>query len=349
VKKIIYGAGYSEQIKGVTESLQIIDLKQRELVVSVRRKNGSPWPSRKSTINQSDFKTLKEIENLEIAPKLRRLYRDLGATWIEFVRVVRKSAGGNQVYNYLGGVFLTHLGIVRPIGVISPISNDLELNLQELITIAGSINGIDYQNAINCDYMSLDSFSSGVILHELIGHYSEADVANRQRGGAVSALNSMVIKDIPLPGQRIDDQGNVTHAQNLKYGRLGSESGNVFAGVSQVDEHIVFQDRQRHLIAKKKGENSNAKPINTVIVSGKAVPSSNLVILIVSFFNNTGLYKIVIPITEIISITPQAGTEHTYSTICQKNHVPTPFEISSPSMIVRLAGNIRDFIVGKVE
>lgn len=168
---------------------------------------------------------------------------------------------------YLGGI-LTCCGITRPIGIKQRNINFLSANLTKLISLA--IEGINSLNFVDLNSvgLSFDSFSAGILFHELFGHLSEGDVKDIRESFIPALKRNFNVYDVPFYPNQQDDACIKGHSVNLLNSRLNYDTGNLFIYIDRDNvQNNIGIIRQRKLIATRFGLAEVINP-NVVISFG---------------------------------------------------------------------------------
>lgn len=280
---------------------------------------------------------------LSLIDSLNILLANYHFKWIELILSIKEEKCKSSLeYVYLGGI-LTCCGITRPIGIKQRNINFLIANLTKLISLA--IEGINSLNFVDLNSvgLSFDSFSAGILFHELFGHLSEGDVKDIRESFIPALKRNFNVYDVPFYPNQQDDACIKGHSVNLLNSRLNYDTGNLFIYIDRDNvQNNIGIIRQRKLIATRFGLAEVINPNVVISFGGVNIQKHALHIRL-------GLQKIKkldlkIPLEDIKEVYTSDNSPIEYSTICQKISYPAVVSFKLPNVYMRLKRPIKFYI-----
>lgn len=242
--------------------------------------------------------------------------------WLELQVEVLKNE--NNVFRnniYIGGN--VQIGETRkssfPLGIIKKDDDEI---LDSLVEKAYLIK--KWSNKVKKIYgkrFYVDPYSTSILLHELIGHYSEKQ--NDLKYTIIKRLYNIEVHDEPkmIIDYNIDDLGKYGKTVDIKKEYLNSESGNVFIGKDN-NQIVCKQIRQRNLnIVNIKDESNINEDIPKLFICRAGVNLEKKIIAMI-VKDGKDVKQIIIPIEDIEAIIGKSGEMFQYTNVCIKQQVP---------------------------
>ena len=335
-------------------SVEIVDL---TVPVAVKRSS--------SNLNGSEL--LRWIERVEVQsvtrPAIAEILRAIATASDECIAVghsltsrwfeVGAELVGDEVqwasrWFYTGG--RVYLGdSLLPIGGIGPsIPESLaafQRNHQRLVRFDATPSGTSRISHVERVF-ELDAHSSGIFLHEVVGHACEAD--NKLN---VPSTVDLMLEDVPIsefgPRYIYDDAGTAgsgLHLEGNSHLRvLSAASGNSFVGGVSASAGCEWMIRQRNLVARSHGSMATNQAARIRIVNAGVSSRSGDLKLAVKGPQGT-LIAVSIPFKAILLIQGQNGEPFAFATICVKGQSSHVVGVSAPPLLVRLKRPLHEYL-----
>lgn len=264
-------------------------------------------------------------------------------SWLEVtLSIVKNKTKTFLQHVYLGGI-LNLSGLERPVGIKQKNITNLRRNFIHLISeiMSDSINTtlID----LNKNHLKFDSFSSGILFHEIFGHLSEGDIKNIKSSFLPNMEINFNVFDIPTYPNEEDDLGIKGKNINLLQNNLSYTTGNVFAYIDKENtKNNIGIIRQRKLIAIPINPIDLITP-NAIISSGKINVKKHMVYL-KAYSCDRKYINLEIPLREIKEIFVSKDIPRSYSTICKKASYSKIVSFKIPNTSVKLKKKIQSYI-----
>lgn len=345
MKKIIFGGGYTNNFTKFRASIQIIDL---QLLTKDTFKIIDLDSLKKCCVrNCNSHEVIRLLhQSYILSASLPKLANEFNMHWIENITTIyiENSCNIEFAQCYLGGYLTDKSGVNRPIGTTSEETQNLVLNLKNLVCKMNFLSKIT-PLPTNTKELILDSFSAGLVFHEIVGHPSEQDVIAIDHNSlkSYSFVQELNAIDRPASGQRYDDFGHKMRPQDLSKDSLGERSGNCFLSFTKGDvKKPMLLNRQRCLMVKFKQRRPYLEA-NAIVCGGRYIPAEKSVLLIV-VFAGLGRTALLIPLSDIRFVFGISNSEFKYYTICKKQGVPVVVGLNVLACRMTLRCKVENYI-----
>jgi hypothetical protein len=281
---------------------------------------------------------------------------DLGRkfSWVEMSieEVYIEDKGFNTRYFYIGGNYLLNnkCFLTFPIGVVG---NDINKMIENLaLKINYLIKTLPNEYSVTSSRVWLNAYSSGLLIHEILGHTSEIDVFKECCKLSKNIYNNLDIYDIPNDNCLIDYEydDNLTKGIiiNLKNDFLANNTGNTFLGVDS-NNNLYSLIRQRNILIRPiKCVTSSYDCYNKLFIMKAGISTTSKKVNIIGLVNCNKVLSLQFPLNDIKRIEPASDKSFNFGCICHKMRVPHYFSISSIETILDLEQPIQDYIEKEV-
>lgn len=272
---------------------------------------------------------------------LREFYESnankIGINWIEYFHEDNEiNSRNNEVVLISLEKIKNNRRVSYPVGFLKKDIYDSK----RLIDNIEYINSIQTSSALSSDkVVVLSPYSTGVIIHEVIGHIAEIENSNHD----IEIING-IINDVPvsLMDYNLDDYGRPGTKVNICKNKLTNQSGNGFCEVSvQRQVHSLIRQRNLEFIPLNKTEcmDNHRLPI---FLAG--INSARMCLNIIAELDGE-FQKLNVPIKDIVSIRALSNELIELIEICHKNSCPHYFGVKTPWSEMMLSKNLGEYIV----
>lgn len=291
------------------------------------------------------YQVLKD-EIHEIAPT---------SSWLEVCSELLKTPHGwfsRKIH--AGGKFALPSGGIYPLGVVG---ETVEEAWEHLIKSQSSFTEKLYVASIapldmNDTRLSLDGYSAGIFIHEIIGHLAESD--SELRAYEMPGTKSLEIFDMPLASwgmdYSMDDEGHLGKEVLLfpSGAHLDNLSGNAFLGWDK--NHAKMLIRQRNVYVRSPDmahTSAKTKSPNALIVFGGINSKSGSLVLkaIINLHGELKMIALRIPLSSVSYIESNRLPRLEIATICVKKGLAQIVGLSAGGIDVDFLDPIKAYVI----
>lgn len=327
MKKIIsyYGIGIVNGKRQCIFHNEILDCEKRVIILN---------ETKDDNIGSNEKEILDELYNFLV---------EINANWIELSKEIRIGCDCNCENNILfANIQIDKHSIASfPIGINY---SQIDINRYDYFNKIVKLFRDEFRTSsasIISNKFILDPFSTGIFVHEIIGHIAEQekDLISKIR------FENISIMDMPnsILNYSFDDRQNVGQTVNIVEDKLNINSGNCFYGISSKNT-LKEQIRQRNLIIKNSKINVSKeyKDFLSICRGGVDITKNIAEFLI---YNNGTVRRFRLPISDLISITGLKNDDRNFVSVCSKNKVARYVGFSSCWSEIELKNNFQDYII----